>query len=134
MCGLPGKRSLLSFTIGYYADAVIRFTVPPRAFSPPPEIYSSVVLLKRRVSPSIGIDSANRFFDLLRAGFAAPRKTVANSLSIGLKLDPHVAISLLSKAGLSHKKRPGVLVMDEWVALYRVWKVFCHDRELESGK
>lgn len=122
MCGLPGKTSLLSVTTGYYADAEIAFSVPPRAFSPPPEVHSSVVVLRRRARPAAEVDSAQRFFDLVRAGFAAPRKTVANSLAIGLKASSVAATSVLTEAGVASKKRPGTLTMDEWTAVYRVWR------------
>lgn len=56
------------------------FTLPPSAFSPPPDVYSTVVRLdfaprfaELRVSP----DGFNRF---LRASFAQKRKTLANNL------------------------------------------------------
>ncbi len=121
MCGLPGKTSLLSITTGYYADAEIAFSVPPRAFSPAPEVHSSVVVLRRRARPAAEVDSADRFFDLVRAGFAAPRKMVANSLVVGLKVSPAAATSVLVQAGVAAKKRPGTLTMDEWAAVYRAW-------------
>ena len=56
------------------------FTLPPSAFSPPPDVYSTVIRLdfaprfaELRVEP----EGFNRF---LRVGFAQKRKTLANNL------------------------------------------------------
>jgi len=78
----PGGREygLLSATTQMHARVEELFTLPPSAFSPPPEVYSTVVRLEfaprfeeLRVEPE-GFD---RF---LHACFAQKRKTLANNL------------------------------------------------------
>jgi 16S rRNA (adenine1518-N6/adenine1519-N6)-dimethyltransferase len=77
--GVSDYGALSAFT-QLHARATSLFTLPPSAFSPPPDVFSTVVRLdfaarfaELRVDP----ESFNRF---LRAGFAQKRKTLANNL------------------------------------------------------
>lgn len=77
--GVSDYGALSAFT-QLHAHVENLFTLPPSAFSPPPEVYSTVVRLdfaprfaELRVDP----EDFNRF---LRAGFAQKRKTLANNL------------------------------------------------------
>jgi 16S rRNA (adenine1518-N6/adenine1519-N6)-dimethyltransferase len=77
--GVSDYGALSAFT-QLHARVENLFTLPPSAFSPPPEVYSSVIRLdfaprfaELRVDP----EGFNRF---LRAGFAQKRKTLANNL------------------------------------------------------
>jgi 16S rRNA (adenine1518-N6/adenine1519-N6)-dimethyltransferase len=77
--GVSDYGALSAFT-QLHARATPLFTLPPRAFSPPPDVYSTVVRLdfaprfaELRVDP----EGFNRF---LRATFAQKRKTLANNL------------------------------------------------------
>ncbi len=56
------------------------FTLPPEAFSPPPDVYSTVLRLS--FAPrfvELGVEAA-AFDTFLRACFAQKRKTLANNL------------------------------------------------------
>ena len=97
----PGTRDygVLSATMQLYGSVELLFTLPPSAFSPPPEVYSSV--FRFRVQPrldELGV-SAEKFLPFLRASFAQKRKTWANNLrSAGYK-SPAIAAAL-EAAGL----------------------------------
>lgn len=70
----------LSALTQLHAQAATLFTLPPSAFSPPPEVYSSVVRLDFALRfAELQVDPAgfNRF---LRAAFAQKRKTLRNNL------------------------------------------------------
>ena len=72
--------SLLSATTALYAQAETLFTLPPGAFNPPPDVYSSVVRL--HMAPqfaSLGV-APETFIPFLRQAFAQKRKTLANNL------------------------------------------------------
>ena len=78
----PGVRDygLLSATAQMNAQVDNLFTLPPSAFSPPPDVYSTV--LRMQFAPrfaELGVDTAgfNRF---LRQSFAQKRKTLQNNL------------------------------------------------------
>jgi len=78
----PGCREygLLSATTQINARVETLFTLPPAAFSPPPEVTSSVLRLE--FAPhfhELGVDAAG-FDTFLRACFAHKRKTLANNL------------------------------------------------------
>jgi 16S rRNA (adenine1518-N6/adenine1519-N6)-dimethyltransferase len=78
----PGVRDygLLSATAQMNAQVATLFTLPPSAFSPPPEVYSTVLRLE--FAPrftELGVDPAG-FDAFLRQCFAQKRKTLRNNL------------------------------------------------------
>ncbi len=78
----PGVRDygLLSATTQMYAEVEHLFTLPPEAFNPPPDVYSSVVRLHFRPRfVELGVDAAG-FDYFLKQAFAQKRKTLRNNL------------------------------------------------------
>jgi len=78
----PGVRDygLLSATAQMYARIEELFTLPPSAFSPPPEVYSTVIRLEfapRFGELGVDVPGFDRFLHLV---FAQKRKTLANNL------------------------------------------------------
>jgi len=78
----PGVRDygLLSATTQLNAQVERLFDLPPSAFSPPPEVYSTV--LRLHFAPrfvTLGVDPAN-FDTFLKKSFAQKRKTLENNL------------------------------------------------------
>ncbi len=122
MTASPGDMSLLSVATQCYADARLVCSVPPSAFRPPPKVRSAVVRLDVREIPSV--DSANRdvFFEVVRAGFSAPRKQIHNSLSHGLGIEPGTGTAILERAGIDGRRRPATLNLEEWGAVLASWQ------------
>ena len=78
----PGTRAygLLSATTQMYATVENLFTLPPEAFAPPPEVYSTVIRLTMHSRfEELGVEPAG-FLRFLRQIFALKRKTLANNL------------------------------------------------------
>jgi 16S rRNA (adenine1518-N6/adenine1519-N6)-dimethyltransferase len=78
----PGGRDygLLSATAQMNARVETLFTLPPEAFSPPPEVYSTVLRLEFAPRFSeLGVDAVS-FDAFLKFCFAQKRKTLANNL------------------------------------------------------
>ena len=78
----PGVRDygLLSATAQMNAQVENLFTLPPAAFSPPPDVYSTV--LRLQFAPrfaELGVDAAG-FNSFLKRCFAQKRKTLQNNL------------------------------------------------------
>jgi len=78
----PGTREygLLTVTARLFADIEDLFTLAPAAFSPPPQVYSSV--LRLRISPKSGelnVD-VQQFLAFCKLAFAHKRKTLFNNL------------------------------------------------------
>jgi 16S rRNA (adenine1518-N6/adenine1519-N6)-dimethyltransferase len=81
----PGVRDygLLSATTQMHAQVDSLFTLPPEAFSPPPEVFSTV--LRLHFAPrfaELGVDAAG-FDRFLKTLFAQKRKTLQNNLRAG---------------------------------------------------
>jgi 16S rRNA (adenine1518-N6/adenine1519-N6)-dimethyltransferase len=112
-----GKRSLLSVSAQYYATTELLFTVEREAFRPPPKVRSAVVWLERRSEPAVDVPSEARFFEVVRAGFRAPRKQIHNSLSQGIWLPPEGARPWLEECGIDPVRRAATLTLEEWARL-----------------
>ena len=122
MTAAPGNMSILSVATQLYAKASIVCHVPPRAFRPVPKVTSSVVKLEVFAKPPLEGAQAASFFELVRAGFSAPRKQLRNSLSHGLGVEPAEVGQLLEDAGISGTRRPGTLSIEEWQNLFGTWQ------------
>jgi 16S rRNA (adenine1518-N6/adenine1519-N6)-dimethyltransferase len=118
----PGRMSLLSVSVQFYAQSRVLFYVPPRAFHPPPKVRSTVIRLDVRPEPAVNVDDRDAFFRLVQAGFAAPRKQIRNALALGLSIDPASARGLLDTANIDASRRAQTLSLDEWGCLYRAWR------------
>jgi 16S rRNA (adenine1518-N6/adenine1519-N6)-dimethyltransferase len=123
MAARPGDMGLLSVGVQVYAEPRIVCHVPPRAFAPPPKVHSSVVALKVRPRPAVTVEPLETFFDLVRAGFAAPRKTLSNSLSVGLRVPAPTLAPVLQSTGIDPRRRPSTLSIPEWEALCVAWRL-----------
>jgi 16S rRNA (adenine1518-N6/adenine1519-N6)-dimethyltransferase len=78
----PGSRTygLLSAITQMYARVEHLFTLPPEAFAPPPEVYSTVIRLTMHSRfEELSVDPVG-FLRFLRQIFALKRKTLGNNL------------------------------------------------------
>ena len=121
MTAAPGKMSLLSVAVQFYATAKMVCSVPPSAFRPAPKVTSAVVRLELLPQPPLDESEAEAFFSLVRAGFSAPRKQLHNSLGHGLGKASTATYRMLEDAGIDGSRRAGTLSLDEWLEVYRVW-------------
>ena len=121
MTAKPGGMTLLSVATQFYADASVVTHVPGRAFRPPPRVSSTVVKLRVRETPMAATANSGAFFDLVRAGFAAPRKQMRNSLMQGTGAPPDAVAQALDGAGIDGQRRPATLSIEEWARLDAVW-------------
>ena len=124
MVAQPGDMGILSVATQFYAKAKMVCSVPPRSFRPPPKVTSAVVRLDVLPYPAASVASEEGFFTVVRAGFAAPRKQIRNSLSQGLGIEPISGGKILAAAGIDATRRPQTLDIAEWAEVYRVWDNF----------
>jgi len=114
----PDDMSLLSVSVQFYGEPKIISIVSAESFYPAPEVSSAV--LKIDVYPKPKVDVAEKgFFDTVRAGFAAPRKQLANSLAKGLRRDKVEVLPFLKKAKIDSSRRAETLTIEEWAGLQR---------------
>ncbi len=134
MTAASGKMSLLAVATQYYATPRPVCLVPPGAFRPVPKVTSAVVRLDLRERPAVAVANTEAFFDLVRAGFSAPRKQLRNSLSHGLGLPAGVVGGLLASAGIDGQRRAETLSIEEWAAVYTVREAGCQDFVQDDGE
>jgi 16S rRNA (adenine1518-N6/adenine1519-N6)-dimethyltransferase len=116
-----GDRSVLSIAVQFYGKPSIVANVPAAAFFPPPEVDSAVVKIDVYKKPPVAVGDIEGFFKLVRAGFAAARKQVANSLAQGLGLQKEEVLHLLAKAKIDPQRRAETFTLEEWADLYKVY-------------
>jgi len=115
----PGVRDygLLSATAQMNAQVANLFTLPPSAFSPPPDVYSTV--LRLQFAPrfaELGVDAAG-FNTFLRQCFAQKRKTLQNNLrAAGYSVEE---LSNAWPASIPAQARAESLALEPMAELYR---------------
>jgi 16S rRNA (adenine1518-N6/adenine1519-N6)-dimethyltransferase len=117
-----GRMSYLSVEMQTLASARVLFYLPPHAFKPPPKVRSAVVRLDVLEASDAEVDDREAFLALVRAGFAAPRKRLRNSLAIGLRIATSEAAAMLAEAALGPDQRPALLSVADWRDLYFAYR------------
>ena len=115
----PGDMSLLSVSVQFYGKPEIITIVPPESFYPAPEVSSAILKIDVYPQPKVDVDEKG-FFETVRAGFAAPRKQLANSLAQGLGREKGEVLPFLQKAKIDPSRRAETLSIEEWATLWRV--------------
>ena len=115
----PGSRNygLLSVTVQVYGPAQRLFTLPPAAFSPPPDVHSTV--FRWRFAPrfeELNVDEAG-FLRFVRQCFAQKRKTLANNLRTAGVSPAAIAVSL-SQSAIDPMARAEALPIESFAALW----------------
>ena len=119
-----GKESILSISVKAYGTPIYIDTVKAGAFSPPPKVDSAIIAIEN-ISKSIFSDGLaqpptvtrfnlvkereKRFFELLKKGFAHPRKLLASNLGVDSEK--------LIQCGIAEKSRAENLTLQQWRSL-----------------
>ncbi len=122
----PGQMSVLSISVQFYGEPKIIGYVPAQCFHPAPEVDSAILRIDLYPQPVVAVTNEGSFFELVRAGFAASRKQIGNSLAQGLGLSKADVLSLLGAADIVPQRRAETLTLDEWA---RLWQVFSRAKE-----
>jgi len=119
----PGSRDygLLSATTQLYARVEKLMTLPPGAFSPPPQVYSSVLRLTFAPRFRELLVDADGFIAFLRQCFAQKRKTLLNNLRAAGFEASNIA-QAADAAAISSQARAEALSLESMAKLYRALK------------
>ncbi len=117
ICAQPGKMSLLSVSCQLYNKCTLGREVDRELFTPPPEVDSQIVILKRRTEPLFTDLDVASFFRVVKAGFSERRKMLRGSLSGGLHISKPEVDELCKRVGIESTKRAQELTLAEWHAI-----------------
>jgi len=119
----PGGKDYGALTVAvqYYAevDRVVR--VPPGAFTPPPNVESTVIRLRMRSNPPVNVADSAALFRVVRTAFAMRRKTLLNNLTHGFGITKAACVALLEDAGIEPSRRGETLSLAEFAEITKVW-------------
>jgi 16S rRNA (adenine1518-N6/adenine1519-N6)-dimethyltransferase len=115
----PGRMSLLSVSVQFYGEPRIIGIVPARCFYPAPKVDSVILRIDPSPQPRVAVADEGGFFELVRAGFTAPRKQLANSLAQGLGVSKAEVLPLLERANIEPRRRAETLSLEEWARLFK---------------
>ena len=107
------KTNLLAISVWVYADPKIAFLVKKGNFMPQPKVDSAVVVFKRREKDFFRQHkiSQKEFFEVVKAGFAHPRKLLKNNLKGLLDIGCRV------RCGVKENARAEDLSLENWACL-----------------
>lgn len=105
------KESILSLSVKAYGIPKYIKTVPAGAFSPPPKV-DSAILAVHSISRSNFANEAHeqRFFEMVKKGFAQKRKFLKNNLG-------HAYAEVLQAHAIDEKTRAEDVSLKQWVEL-----------------
>jgi 16S rRNA (adenine1518-N6/adenine1519-N6)-dimethyltransferase len=115
----PGKMSILAVSVQYYGQPELLFPVKNTSFSPIPAVDSAIIKISQLTTHNPQL-TTKAFFRLVKAGFCAKRKTLANNLSSSLHFDKSEAENKLKLIGLNPLVRAQELSLEKWKELLEI--------------
>ncbi|MBI3547087.1 MAG: 16S rRNA (adenine(1518)-N(6)/adenine(1519)-N(6))-dimethyltransferase RsmA [Gammaproteobacteria bacterium] len=109
----PGGKDYgrLSVMIQYRCAVEKLFNVAPGAFTPPPQVDSSIVRLVPHATPPVAVNDVERFAQLVKAAFTSRRKVLRNTLK------GWVTPEIMAALGIDAGRRAETLSLAEFAAL-----------------
>ncbi len=115
ICSQPPKMNLLALSVQFYAKPRIIAYISKNCFWPKPKVDSAII--KLNIKGKNLKNNKDIFFKIIKAGFAHPRKQLANNLSSELKLDKERIKSWLLKNKINPSQRAETLKEKDWLNL-----------------
>jgi len=124
ICAQPPQMSLLSVSVQIYSQPKIIGYISKKSFWPMPKVDSAIVkIVPYRQRDCFGLRPRNDrapFFKIVKAGFASPRKQLANNLSDKLGISKEEIKRALIECGFNIQIRAQNLSVEDWEHLYSV--------------
>ena len=119
----PGDLSVLAHAVQIYAEPTLEARVPAASFYPVPAVDSAVLRLRRRARLAVEVDSVDRLFRVIKAGFLHARKQLGNALpgglaALGHQIPREQTQAALSAAGIDPQRRAETVTLAEWALVY----------------
>jgi 16S rRNA (adenine1518-N6/adenine1519-N6)-dimethyltransferase len=116
-----GTRQYGSFSLIMAAgfDIKVLFHIPPTAFKPTPAVDSTVIKIVPADRQPEDFEDFKRF---IRGCFKQKRKTLANSMQLGLNIPKKISENLIVSLGKDKNVRSEQLTFDDYLNLCRLWR------------
>ena len=118
----PPKMSILAVSVQFYAEAKIISYVSKKSFRPRPKVDSAIIKIIPKAQ-SIQTPDVCMFFNIVKTGFAQPRKQLVNNLSTGLSIGKEQIKKWLLKNNIKPTQRAETLTMENWLNLTKSFKI-----------
>lgn len=113
ICAKPPEMSLLAVAVQFYGEPRIICRVSRGSFWPTPKVDSAVLEIKPRPAP---IPNVQQFFEIVKRGFAHPRKQLINNLGRGEAME-----RWLEKNNIKPNQRAETLSLEDWLNLSKTF-------------
>lgn len=113
------KDSLLSILVKTFGTPHYEFTVSAEKFFPAPKVHSAVLSIDTHPSPLISIP-AKIYFEMLFAGFSAPRKKLKNALMKSFLWTKPQTEKVLESVGVDPDCRAQNVKIEQWESLTKI--------------
>ncbi|MBZ9578133.1 ribosomal RNA small subunit methyltransferase A [Patescibacteria group bacterium] len=118
ICSKPPKMNILAVSVQFYAKPKIISYISKKSFWPSPKVDSAIIkIVPQKKYKDVDIDL---FFKIVKAGFAHPRKQLANNLTNGLELNKQEVNDLLLKNDVQPTQRAETLTINNWIQLTKM--------------
>lgn len=119
ICAQPGSKRYapLSILFQIYFSVKLHFIVAPESFSPPPQVKSALISLKKRPKPLFSIKNEQIFKKFLKSAFKHRRKMLFNNLE-HFNFPPSQIEEAYQKCSIERNFRPEQLSISQFVALF----------------
>lgn len=116
LCARPGTKAFggLTVKVQYLAECEIICPVSPKAFRPPPKVWSAVIRLRPRSYVPQATDP-KLLQQLVKLGFASKRKMLRNNLSA--LVERSQLLDLFHALAIADNVRAEDLSVSDWVSL-----------------
>ncbi len=122
---LPGVKEYgsLSIFLQLYFNIEILMTISPESFSPPPKVFSTLVMMKSKKPPFEKTDNPALFHKIVKLAFSQRRKKLRNNLK-AFPLQNDVMKKVSQEACIDLDLRGEMLGIEDYLRLARSFNAF----------
>lgn len=122
ICAPAGQLSRLGISVQLYGRPTVVATVGRQQFWPMPAVDSAIMEIRdiqsaSAIAAQLKPVTEKQFWQLVRIGFSAKRKKLANNLVAGLKISSQIVKTALADTGLTPNVRAQGLGVSDWQQL-----------------
>lgn len=114
----PGQHSLLSLAVQFYGLPKIISRVSAQCFYPRPKVDSALIKIDLPSTPP-GLLEEEKFWQIVKAGFANKRKKLVSNLATALASDKSVLEKIFAQLEITPGARAQHLSLEQWLELVK---------------